>query len=374
MNRLATTRPKWTPSEALLPREPGSIPSEISRGSDIRLEILKPGIVVLREDPSAKTAPGQESVRVAVEFVSLCGSDHKLFEGTYQGPHHYPITFGHEWSGRVIHAPAQSPFREGDLVTGDCSRYCGECRQCSVDPNTCRSVEKFGITVDGFSRSIVDISERYLYPVPDALPSALAAICEPTAVAYRAVAPHANLAAAHGALVVGAGHIGLAAVLVLQSFGVRDITVADTVPERLALSREILAGIRTESGIEIQPGDTYFSLKRCAQFGFIFDATGSSEGLAQALVRADFHGTVVTVGMLRQPKVPLDLVTTKALRLFGSIGGTGAFHEVMEIMLDHDAEFRRFIGRQVVPEEWQTVFVTRSTKVKDQIRFGGSCG
>ena len=47
-------------------------------------------------------ALGPDDVLVEVDRVTLCGSDHRLFDGTYGGPRRYPIRFGHEWSGRVV--------------------------------------------------------------------------------------------------------------------------------------------------------------------------------------------------------------------------------------------------------------------------------
>lgn len=338
----------------------------------MQLEILKPRTMMQSEDSPMSEHLADGNVRVSIEYVSLCGSDRKLFEGTYQGPHRYPIKFGHEWSGRVTMTAPGSRLKEGDLVTGDCSRYCGRCRECSVDLNTCHRIEKFGITVDGFSQSVVDVEERYLYRVPRTLPSALAAIVEPTAVAFRAVAPYADLGTEHGTLIVGAGQIGLAAGLILQSLGVHDITVCDESPERLVLAEEILGSVKTETATQMYAGLTYEEQSRSARYGFVFDATGSSSGLAHGLVRADYHGTIVTVGMLREPQVPLNLVTTKALHLNGSIGGSGAFPEVMNLMSQRSTTFNGLIGRQVTAARWREVFEGLSARARDQINFGGN--
>ena len=78
--------------------------------------------------------PGADEVVVKVCYITLCGSDIHLMNGTYNGPVNYPILFGHEWSGIVEKTGDNvTEFKTGDKVTGDCSRFCGECEFCRTD-------------------------------------------------------------------------------------------------------------------------------------------------------------------------------------------------------------------------------------------------
>ena len=83
--------------------------------------ILKePKCVEAQEGP--KPVPQGREVLVRIRYVGICGSDIHLFNGTYNGPHSYPMRFGHEWSG-VVEAVGSDVTRVevGDVVTGDCS-------------------------------------------------------------------------------------------------------------------------------------------------------------------------------------------------------------------------------------------------------------
>ena len=79
--------------------------------------ILKePKCVEAQEGP--KPVPQGREVLVRIRYVGICGSDIHLFNGTYNGPHSYPMRFGHEWSG-VVEAVGSEVTRVevGDVVT-----------------------------------------------------------------------------------------------------------------------------------------------------------------------------------------------------------------------------------------------------------------
>ena len=116
--------------------------------------------LTIEEREIPKPAEGEALLKML--YCGICGSDIHLFNGTYNGPHSYPMRFGHEWSG-VVEAVGSEVTRVevGDVVTGDCSRYCGACPSCEVDKNLCQHIEKFGITVDGASADYILRDEMY---------------------------------------------------------------------------------------------------------------------------------------------------------------------------------------------------------------------
>ncbi|MCD7907498.1 MAG: alcohol dehydrogenase catalytic domain-containing protein, partial [Clostridium sp.] len=128
--------------------------------------------------------PGPEEVLIRVTNVGICGSDIHLYKGTYNGPQNYPILFGHEWSGIVEKTGERvTKVKPGDKVTGDCSRYCGHCDHCSQDRNLCRTIEKFGITIDGASAEYIVRDQQYIYRADPSADLEVLALTEPIAVA-----------------------------------------------------------------------------------------------------------------------------------------------------------------------------------------------
>ena len=97
-----------------------------------KLVISEPRKVELTQSGTGE--PGEDQVKIAIKRVSLCGSDMALFKGSYSGPCRYPLVFGHEWSGVVLQVGRNvKDVLPGDFVTGDCSKYCGKCNNCSKD-------------------------------------------------------------------------------------------------------------------------------------------------------------------------------------------------------------------------------------------------
>ena len=94
------------------------------------------------------------------------------------------MRFGHEWSG-VVEAVGSdvTAVKVGDVVTGDCSRFCGKCPSCGKDRNLCEHIEKFGITIDGASAEYILRDEKYLYKAPEGMQTKHLCLSEPVAVA-----------------------------------------------------------------------------------------------------------------------------------------------------------------------------------------------
>lgn len=314
---------------------------------DLRIE--GPRRLACRNHAPLDRAPGPGEVRVAVERVTLCGSDYRLFEGSYGGPCRYPLRFGHEWAGRVVQGGPGTRLAPGTRVTGDCSRWCGGCDRCAADRNLCRRVEKFGITCDGFSTPVRVVEERYLYPDEHGLGPGALALAEVFAVAWRAVERAGPAAPADPALVVGAGPLGVAVALVLRharGAGAVDVTERDGERVRLAAGR--FAEVRAVPPPPGLPeGCGYAEMEEAARYPLVFDCSGSPAGLDAAAAACAPGGTVVALGLGGGAAVRGDLLVAKGLTVRGSIGGTGAFPQAMALLAAHRDIPERMVTRRL---------------------------
>jgi L-iditol 2-dehydrogenase len=302
----------------------------------IDVAIERPHRVGIR-DERVPGRPAPRQALVEVHRIGLCGSDYRLFDGTYSGPKRYPIRFGHEWSGRIVDLPAKSKLDRNAWVTGDCSKWCGDCNLCRLDKNLCRGIEKFGITVDGFSTQYRMVEEKYLYQDEFGLEPRLLALAEFFAVAFRGVMyAERELENADEALVLGAGPIGLATYLILKyHYGVNRVRISDPNQGKVAAARTSLDVPEFTHDLLEQPDEqtsTYEDMQRLARYPVVFECAGCAPAVNRALSVVGKGGTVICLGITPPSAIRTDLLVTKGVRLQGSIGGTGAFPEAMKFI------------------------------------------
>jgi threonine dehydrogenase-like Zn-dependent dehydrogenase len=290
---------------------------------------------------------GPRELLIKVWNIAICGSDIHLYEGTYGGPKHYPMIFGHEWSGEVVAiGSAVSGVSVGSRVTGDCSKFCGECHNCKVDKNLCEHIEKFGITVDGASSEYIVRDEKYVYPFEDSLDYACAALAEPLAVSanlLKRLQRQANRLDTKKVLVIGMGGIGLGILLQLKHvYGCESVFVSDISETRTSLARKF--GGTVMSLVTNEAIDSYGNMYRHDGYDVVIDTTGNPAVMQLIFNLANPFGIIGCLGMLPSVDIPQKLIVLKALTVIGSIGGTGSFKEVLEFMQQHQKQVREIIS------------------------------
>jgi threonine dehydrogenase-like Zn-dependent dehydrogenase len=309
-------------------------------------------------------AEGEAGVRV--RYVALCGSDLKLYACTYKAPHTYPVVLGHEWVGEIetlTPAAVAAGWKTGEVVTGDCSIFCGQCAGCAKDPNHCLTIEKRGITRDGGCAQHIAVPSRHLHRCPGGEDCKPYALTEPVSVAVQGILnriPGERIRGARNALIAGCGGIGISALLALLQFDIPSITIADPIKAKTSLvSSFSLANVFTAA--ELPAGGC---------FDLIVEASGSPESLQRAMELAAPRGTIACLG--HQGTVPLNCgaLIQKSLTLVGSIGSSGGFDQAIEIIRAHTDLVSRMITRIVPLSQAEAFFrdeLHRETNIKVMI-------
>jgi threonine dehydrogenase-like Zn-dependent dehydrogenase len=314
------------------------------------LRIVAPGDLHVEELPMPNLADGEVAVRV--HYVALCGSDIKLFHGTYTAPHQYPIVLGHEWVGQIedLSPSAAAQWKIGDIVTGDCSLFCGECIYCRTDVNHCLRIQKRGITRDGACAQHIAVNIRHLHRCPmvaDLKPFALA---EPLSVAMQGIhnrLPRTVLESVRKALIIGCGGIGISALISLLDCGIPQIVISDPVQAKLDLVSSFnLSNVITASELPTQDDS----------FDLIVEAAGNAQAVQQAFNLAAPRGTIVCLG--HQSLLELDggLLIKKSLTLMGSIGSSGGFERAINTIQSRIGLVNKMITRTVELSEAEAFF------------------
>jgi threonine dehydrogenase-like Zn-dependent dehydrogenase len=191
--------------------------------------------------------PGPGEVLVEVLACGICGSDLHCashgpeFNAATQAAGGFdlmdldrPVVFGHEFVGRVA---AYGPGTAQRIPVG---------RRVVSAPFLLREQKVTlgfaGPEVPGGYCERMLLSEPLLIEVPDHVPTEVAALTEPLAVAYRSVA-RVDTGSDDVALVVGCGPIGLAVIAVLKMKGIAPIIAADLSPERRELAAQLGADV-----------------------------------------------------------------------------------------------------------------------------------
>ncbi|MFX1370130.1 MAG: NAD(P)-dependent alcohol dehydrogenase [Promethearchaeota archaeon] len=122
---------------------------------------------------------GKHDVEVSITHCGLCYSDIQAIDNFY-GITHYPFVPGHEIVGYVsAGGPEASGVKEGDRVgIGWQGRSCMQCEWClQGEEQLCMDIVRSGTwyPYGGFSSSIL-VDSRFVYPLPDAMPSEVAAV------------------------------------------------------------------------------------------------------------------------------------------------------------------------------------------------------
>ncbi len=313
-------------------------------------------------------------IRIRINRISLCGSDYKLYEGLYGGPHIFPIIFGHEWSGEVAEvALGENDFKVGDYVTGDCSCWCGKCENCKRDKNICKSIEKFGITLDGFSRQSVVVNKKYIYRSEKKLSFKALALVEPFAVSLHALKSVnlTNLSRDSDILVQGCGVIGIAAYLFLtDKYGFRNVYISDINQKRFDAAKKVIGKRRINCinlKAERKQHNTYSKRYLNQGFDYIFEASGTVAGLDSALEETNPFGIISYVGLSDGELTNSKMITMKKLTIQGSIGGTGEFDEVIRYMEENSDLVEKLVTYEVAYDNASILF-HKMGKLPDAIK------
>lgn len=277
--------------------------------------------------------PGPGELAIAPRIVGLCATDREVRDGEMvyftTGMAAYPIVPGHEWVGTVVGiGPDVTGFAVGDRVVGECSIGCGHCAVCAAGRyHMCPDRHETGLIVqDGALAERLIFPARAAHVVPDAVPDEAAALIEPTAIAYNAVAV-AGLQAHERVLIVGAGPIGLLAMQVARATGGAEVTVCDLSATRLRVAAELGADRTLHLGPD-QPAPA------AGGWDVVIEVSGSPGGMATALQAVRAEGRVVCVSLYGRATVPVDLdhVVTNDITLRGALGSPGRWPAVLELV------------------------------------------
>lgn len=251
-----------------------------------------PGQLRAVDRPMPERAANEVLLRV--KRVGVCGTDLHIFTGD-QPYLQYPRVMGHELSGVVEQAPADSALRAGDAVYVMPYLSCGDCVACRQGKtNCCVNIQVLGVHRDGAFTEYLSLPQQFVHKA-EGVTLDQAAMVEFLAIGAHAVR-RAAVRAGQRVLVVGAGPIGMAAMIFAQLRG-GHVTALDSRADRLALCRAAL-GVASTVTLGALDQAELAAISDGAFFDVVFDATGNPKAMERGFQFVAHGGTYVLLSIV----------------------------------------------------------------------------
>jgi (R,R)-butanediol dehydrogenase/meso-butanediol dehydrogenase/diacetyl reductase len=256
-------------------------------------------------------------VLVAVSFNGLCGTDASEFA---KGPGMVPLTvrhpgsghlgptiLGHEFIGTVIDAGRDSADWTGKRVACGAGVSCGVCSWCRAGrTNLCERYFTLGLSIHGGLAEFVAAPAVTCREIPDGCDETDAALAQPLAVGLHAAA-RGGVRPQDTVVLLGAGAIG-SFILAALADHPGPVIAIDIDDGRLEIARQLGATHTVRIAADASPADVRDMLPAEARDGadVVFETAGVGGSASRSLALAARGGTVVLVGLNRNPQ-PLEL-------------------------------------------------------------------
>jgi threonine dehydrogenase-like Zn-dependent dehydrogenase len=296
-----------------------------------RIALLhKPKDLRVTEVELPKLKPDQ--ILVKVKACGICGSDVECFEGrSAEGRYDIaPYTPGHEWAGEVVEVGgAVSSFQPGHKVTADCVMQCFVCRNCKdgLMPSACLNMREGGFRPDspGGMGEYLIIEQPYLHRFPDSWSFEEGAWVETFSIGYFGLWGNGGYVdASDNVVIMGAGPVGLTALMVAKTAGARTIMI-----EPLKNRRDTALKFGADEVVDPSTGnlkDRLAKLTGGQGVSIVVEASGNDKAIASIFDVAGNSARVRLIGHSVGHQVPAEIGLTiwKTLAITGS-GGTRNF-------------------------------------------------
>ncbi len=261
---------------------------------------LGPTKTALQERPKPDIEAPTDAI-VKVIKTTLCGTDLHIIKGDV--PSCQPgRVLGHEGVGIVEKVGAGvTAFKPGDDVLISCISACGKCRYCRKQMYSHCTTGGWilGNKIDGTQAEFVRIpyADTSLYSIPPGIDEeALVMLSDILPTGFECGVLNGRVQPGGTVAIVGAGPVGLAALLTAQLYSPAEVIMIDLDDNRLAVAKRFgaTAGINSADG---RTADTVMSMTQGRGVDTVIEAVGmpATFELCQQLVAPG--GAIANIGV-----------------------------------------------------------------------------
>jgi L-iditol 2-dehydrogenase len=200
---------------------------------------------------------------------------------------------------------------EGDRVAVEPGVPCGTCFLCQDGRyNLCEDVQFAGVyPYHGTIQRYKTHPAKWCHKLPDNVSYAEGALLEPLSVVMHGI-KSAGLSLGRGAVVCGAGPIGLIALAAARASGAHPLVITDLEPKRLAFAKRFVPSALTyqvNRGLDAEGNAKeirkLFNFEHVGEYGapeVVLECTGVEISVVTAAYTARRGGTVMVIGVGRE--------------------------------------------------------------------------
>jgi|TARA_Y100000310_G_scaffold315557_2_gene366259 L-iditol 2-dehydrogenase len=316
--------------------------------------------------------PGPDEVQIKVASVGVCGSDLHFFRGDF--PARPGIVPGHEFAGIVTAVGSgANHFSEGDLVAVEPLLRCGHCRFClSGDYHVCSERGLIGENRDGGMSEYVTVPAITAFRTPEGVDAELGALAEPLACSIHAFVK-AKVKGHETVFILGAGTIGLTALLAAKAYGCNTIILARHPHQQEAARRlgadEVISD--NEAG-ESRLGE----LRRSQSIDVAVETVGGKgDTLTTCQLSLRPKGRLLLIGVFSIPTVPINPLhlALREVEIIGSMtyaatDGRADYEIALNVLSDCADVARSLVTHRFQLDDVQQAFETAMDKSTQSIK------
>jgi L-iditol 2-dehydrogenase len=317
------------------------------------------GHVELRDLPRPRPSP--DEVLIRVKAAGICGSDLHIYDGEAPATLIPPVVMGHELAGVVEETGRDArDFTMGERVTAEPTySACGHCPCCREGfYNLCGERRVLGYAADGAFAELIRVPRASVHRLPANVDFIAGSLTEPLACCVHGLLEGVGAAEDELAVVIGPGAIGLIALQVLRSAGVRVIVAGTAVDaERLSLARTFGA----EAAIDVSREDVRLAVREAgdgAGADLVVECSGAEQAAELGLDLARKRGRYLQMGLFGRPiRLDFSKVALKELRVTGSFAQKrSAWRTALDLMARERVRLAP-LATDILPlERWEEGF------------------
>lgn len=256
---------------------------------------------------------GPGDVLLKVTLSAICGSDLHIYHG--HSPVNQGAVVGHEFVGVVEEAGSEvRRFRPGDRAVSSFITACGHCAFCRrgwfaqcETKGTFGHGEFFGGLGGGQAEYVVvPLADHTMEPIPEGMTDEQAIFVGDIMATGYFGAERAEIRPGNTVAVIGAGPVGLCAVMAAQLFGPARVFAVDMVPERLEVARQL--GAEPVNGSEVNPVEYLQGQTGGRGVDSSIECVGLTTSLETALSAVRGGGVASMVGVPSKTEWPFPLL------------------------------------------------------------------